>query len=120
MTDKERQAKYRERHKERLRERQREWHAANPGKRAAYIRRFNLKDKYGLTEEAYDAMLKGQGGVCAICGKVETAVCNGTPASLSVDHDHDTGAIRGLLCIRCNRSLHDVPWHEAAIRYLTK
>lgn len=60
---------------------------------------------YGLSGEQYDALLELQGGGCAVCG--------GKPKSkrLAVDHDHKTGAVRGLLCKRHNKdalgSLHD-------------
>ena len=50
-----------------------------------------------MTDERYDAMLANQGGVCAICGRVDSK------KRLSVDHDHKTGFVRGLLCWRCNR-----------------
>jgi hypothetical protein len=66
-----------------------------PGKRA-----FNLKDKYGLTVEQYDAMLEAQGGVCATCGKP----CD-RRKRLAVDHAHETRKVRGLLCERCNLAL---------------
>lgn len=52
-----------------------------------------------ITDAEYDQRLAEQGGGCAICG---------TPPKtrrLAVDHDHKTGAIRGLLCHRCNRTL---------------
>jgi hypothetical protein len=61
-------------------------------------RRRWLKSKYDITLEQYRNMLDAQGGVCAICGK------NGTRL-LDVDHDHTTGAIRGLLCSACNQML---------------
>jgi hypothetical protein len=58
----------------------------------------NLKRKYGLTNEEYDALFLFQGGVCFICKRA----CP-TGRRLAVDHDHDTGAIRGLLCTMCNQ-----------------
>ncbi|HVI40499.1 MAG TPA: endonuclease VII domain-containing protein [Anaerovoracaceae bacterium] len=96
---------------------QREWLNRNPGKRQQYARNWRIRS-YGLSIEQYNHLLKEQMGVCAICGKPETKVLNGTVASLAIDHCHDTGAVRGLLCIKCNRSLHDIEWHQSAIRYL--
>ena len=57
---------------------------------------------YGLTLEDYDAMLLEQNGGCAICSKEETISGKGV---LSVDHDHKSGKVRGLLCDTCNRGL---------------
>lgn len=65
----------------------------------AYQRNLNLQHSYGITSERYDAMLHDQHGVCAICGKAERS------KPLSVDHDHETGFIRGLLCQNCNTGL---------------
>jgi hypothetical protein len=63
----------------------------------------NLKRMYGITMEVYDWMLVQQRGVCAICGQAETRKSrNGTVQPLSVDHNHVTGRIRGLLCHDCN------------------
>lgn len=50
-------------------------------------------------------MLSEQGGVCAVCLKLETAVYRGKVKALSVDHDHLTDRVRGLLCAACNRML---------------
>lgn len=61
-----------------------------------------LKSKYGLTRQAYDAMFDGQNGLCAICHQPEITSFKRT---LSVDHDHITGQIRGLLCHFCNTGL---------------
>lgn len=63
-------------------------------------RRANLRVKFGMTVEQYDKMLLDQSGSCAIC---EEACPSGR--NLAVDHDHDSGVIRGLLCGRCNMGL---------------
>jgi hypothetical protein len=59
-------------------------------------RTYHLKRRYGITAEEADAMLEAQGGVCAIC--------RAAPAA-HVDHDHETGAVRALLCFQCNGGL---------------
>lgn len=69
------------------------WRAKNPD----YGRATNLKKSFGLTIAEYDAMLAAQGGVCALCKKKPTG------KRLAVDHDHNTGEIRSLLCHRCNK-----------------
>lgn len=58
------------------------------------------KVKYGITLEQREALLRAQDGVCAICEQVELI-----GIGLAVDHDHVTGKIRGLLCMRCNTAL---------------
>lgn len=60
-----------------------------------------LLKKFGMTMEQYRAMELEQGGVCKICGKPPT----GRYTVLSVDHDHVTNRVRGLLCMRCNAEL---------------
>ncbi len=50
-------------------------------------------------------MFVAQGGVCAICEQPETAQRSGRAKWLAVDHDHGTGAVRGLLCSNCNPML---------------
>lgn len=55
---------------------------------------------YGLTQEDFESMKLAQGNKCAICGSTDW----GRP-SPSIDHDHKTGKVRGLLCNRCNRAL---------------
>ena len=57
--------------------------------------------QHGLTPEMFDAMLSQQNGVCAICG----AASSGRWGTLAVDHDHETGRVRGLLCSRCNTAI---------------
>jgi hypothetical protein len=71
------------------------WHSANPEKKRAY----ELKYKFGLSLTDYEALLQKQDGKCAGClsvtpGPKRTVFC--------VDHCHNTGAVRGLLCVSCN------------------
>lgn len=60
-------------------------------------RRTSRLCRFGITAQQYDAILARQNGVCAIC----RSVCK-SGRKLSVDHDHKTGFVRGLLCSRCN------------------
>lgn len=60
-----------------------------------------LRHYYGIDLKEYEHLLVRQGGRCAICG-VEECVSG---KSFSVDHDHSTGIVRGILCMDCNVSL---------------
>ena len=68
------------------------------------IRR-QILGRYKLTLEQYSEMLAKQDDACAICGDKETGRNQHGPIALSVDHDHGTGQVRGLLCRRCNMLL---------------
>ena len=85
--------KWRARHPETNRERQKRWQDRNPGR------------SYGLTTEQYWRMHASQNGVCIVCRRPETAVKHGKPMRLSVDHHHCTGTVRGLLCNNCNNGI---------------
>jgi hypothetical protein len=62
-----------------------------------------LKREYGMTLAEYNAKLRKQAHRCAVCRRPETVrVRGGGFRRLSVDHDHVTGEVRGLLCHRCN------------------
>lgn len=81
--------------------------------------------KYGLTPEQYDAIYDRQQGTCAVCGVHRERADGGDIGGgnvLCIDHCHDTGAVRGLLCSGCNRGiglLGDNPERLlAAINYL--
>lgn len=76
----------------------RDWQQT-PKQRAARLARARLK-AYGVSEDEYLARLDQQSGTCAICREV----CS-TGKNLAVDHDHSTGAVRGLLCARCNTGI---------------
>jgi hypothetical protein len=115
--------------KERARRRTAQWIADNRERydqyKAAYRksdnhrrawRKWYLRDKYGITPEDYDRLLEDQGGGCAICGKPPDGM------ALHVDHCHETGRVRGLLCFSCNAGLgqfkHDPDLLEEALVYV--
>jgi Recombination endonuclease VII len=81
-------------------DRVRAWRRKNRARRLEKLREIHLRNKFGLTPDEYDRMLVAQGGVCALCDALPTP-----GISLHVDHDHGTGEIRGLLCVRCNNAL---------------
>ena len=62
---------------------------------------YHLKNTYGITMEDYDKLFQKQKGRCVICKKHQLELKN----RLVVDHDHETGVIRGLLCYGCNSIL---------------
>lgn len=79
----------------------------NPCRRhkdAVTKRRRKLHRVYGISPFEYEQMLDAQGGVCAICKNPEATTHSpyGKTSELAVDHDHVTGAVRGLLCSTCN------------------
>lgn len=65
----------------------------------------HLRRQFGITLAEYEALLARQGGVCAICGGPQGDTYRGRAREFTVDHDHTTGAVRGLLCGLCNRGL---------------
>jgi len=69
-------------------------------------KQYHLQARFKLTLSEYNTLLIKQKGVCAICFKPETAKSNkGKVKKLAVDHNHETGENRGLLCSNCNRAL---------------
>jgi hypothetical protein len=68
------------------------------------IKNSNLK-KYGITVDEYESMHDAQNGLCAICKKPETKTNQYGKIRLAVDHCHESGKNRGLLCMNCNRAL---------------
>lgn len=95
-------SKWRADHPERMQANRDKWKADNPEGALAAQRRSLLR-RYGISLEQYDQMLREQGGVCAVCDQPEKTMVWGKSIShLVVDHDHQTGEIRGLLCCACN------------------
>lgn len=99
-------------------------HTTEPQERKAYAKEWNLRRRFGITGDQYAAMMKLQNGCCAICQEPERSINsnNGKLKELAVDHDHDTGEVRGLLCTACNRTLgyaqEDETILDRAISYL--
>lgn len=85
---------------------------------------YELKRRFGISQERYVEMHDHQRGVCAICSRPETAVIRGKPITLAVDHCHSGGHVRELLCTACNKALggfdDNIERMEAAIAYLRK
>jgi recombination endonuclease VII len=70
-----------------------------------YMRDKHLKSNYDIDYSDELGLLNDQAGVCAICNKPEIKMQNGEIQKLSVDHEHETGVVRGLLCAACNYGL---------------
>jgi Autographiviridae endonuclease VII len=104
----------------------REYRRKNPAQPGAR-RGVHLLRTYGISRAEYNEMLAAQWGLCAIWCKGENTIggrTGKTPMVLSVDHDHHTGKVRGLLCSACNRGIgsfgHDAKLLLAAARYLDR
>jgi hypothetical protein len=107
-------AEYAARREAQLAQKKAEYHSRTPEQHRAM-----RLAKYGLTPAAFDAMLAGQGGRCAICGTDEPGW-----HGWNVDHDHETGVVRGILCGHCNVGLghfaDDADRLRAAADYLDR
>lgn len=92
------------------------WQRRNPKKYRSQERNSQRKLKYGLTEAAFNQLMTACGSRCGIC--FCSFSCSVLP---QIDHNHDTGKVRGLLCRSCNLQLGIVErkeWLAAALRYL--
>jgi hypothetical protein len=78
-------------------------------KKYGSTRTYHLKQRYGMTADDVDAMIEAQGGTCAACRIKEPR---------HVDHDHHTGAVRGILCFTCNVALGNAKDEVATLRGL--
>lgn len=102
-------------------EKGRVWHNANKHKESTIISRRNryLKFTYGITLEHYEELLRQQGGRCAIC-----AVKLQSGGHSHVDHCHNKGEVRAILCTNCNRGLghfqENPEFLERAATYIRK
>lgn len=102
-----------------FREKKREVSALQRTRQPERVKKTHRESKrrtlYGIEPHEFDRMLAEQGGACAVCRRERRLV---------VDHDHETGAVRGLLCDSCNQGLgkfaDDTERLNAAIAYLRK
>lgn len=107
--------------KDRAKAHKRYW--KDPVGRAAEISKTRLKYRYGICNEVRLILFESQGGRCAICRK-EITIPEGkrSNSEAHIDHDHATGAIRGLLCVHCNHGLgkfqDNLDILRSAIQYL--
>lgn len=99
---------------------EKEWRKQFPNK----VKDGHLRNTFGMTLAEYTAKHTAQNGLCAICAQKEWTERNGKVKALAVDHNHETGQIRDLLCAACNKALgqfkEDIAVLESAIRYLKK
>lgn len=94
----------------------REYRARNPEK----LRSMNLRYFYGISSAQYEQMLRRQRGVCAACRQPEVARNQFGKVRLAVDHCHETGKIRGLLCMACNRAAGLLKHNPQRLRALAR
>ncbi len=104
---------YRLRNRESILRYKREWYHRNRDEMLKYWKKYNSENKqrrrwivtrckYGVTESTFNSMLTSQDGRCAICDVEFTKAQKRLP---HIDHCHDTGRVRGLLCHKCNAGI---------------
>jgi hypothetical protein len=91
-------ARHRQRYNKLAAKHNRLWRLANPAKHRLHGRKYRLKKNYGISIGQYRDLLKTQGGKCAIC-------LVHLEDSARIDHCHNTGQVRGLLCGKCNTAI---------------
>jgi hypothetical protein len=99
LRNKRRKVYFKERHKKNYNDRKayfKKYYKKNRKRILIHLRNRNYIRLYGITLDEYNEIFRKQGGKCAICGKKPLTY------NLSIDHDHDTGKMRDLLCPICN------------------
>ena len=113
---------YYEKNRDRIKARVAAYQKANPDKVDKWVKKRSesgrrshdhRRDKYGITEEQYAEMLERAGGVCEICGRVPSEV---SKKGACVDHCHDSGKVRGILCAPCNSGIGSLRDDPAVLR----
>lgn len=107
--------RWQEANRDRYRDAQRSYKEANKERIQRSNRERHLLKQYGITIRNFELLVHAQFGCCLICNSEEWE-------NLHVDHDHETGAIRGLLCGKCNKAIglldEDPNLFQGAERYL--
>lgn len=107
--------------RQRMKSTAKQWYERNKHRTALRMRNTWLLRKYGISHKDYEQILEKQNGACAICG--DTSPGRGD-TFFSVDHDHKTMKVRGLLCDACNKGLghfyDDTDRMQRAILYLER
>lgn len=98
---------WREKNREKHNKQAQESHQRNKHKHVDKVRDLHLKVNYGITQLDYLRMLEEQDGKCKICSCIDFG--DKRNRHFHVDHSHETGKVRGLLCSRCNTKLG---WYE--------
>lgn len=91
--------RYYEKHRDQVRARSKARRVAHPANAALAQKKKDLRRLYGISFDEYERMLVSQEYRCAIC-RAHQDDC-----TLCVDHHHDSGAVRGLLCSSCNSAI---------------
>ena len=111
--------RWKDSHSEKARQYKRTHYLNNRAKYLDIERERSYKKLYGITIEDYNRMLKNQDGKCGICGS-DSSFKGEVNQNFSVDHCHETGRVRGLLCVACNHLLGRYEKHkDAIIKYLS-
>ena len=94
----------------------------NKQAQAARSRKSLLKTNYGMTVDEYESLSASQEHCCAICGVTKDNAILGTGNHFHIDHNHQTGEVRGLLCLPCNtllgKAMDNPTILKAAVSYL--
>ena len=110
---------YYRKNKDKMKEVTSNYYTKNPEK-LLYRRLKSDCNRYNITIEDYVRIYNEQGGKCSICGKQESEF----KRKLHIDHNHNTGKFRGLLCHYCNTAIgllkEDITLLNKAIEYLNK
>lgn len=120
VAEKQKYFKNHEENKTKMRERAKQAHKLNPG----LFKKNKLKSTYGISTEEYSSKLVSQDSKCPICFREISGEVNTKELRAVVDHDHQTGLVRGILCLYCNSLIgycrEDKIVLQAAIEYLKK